>query len=290
MTLSNCPVCSGLLLPDEDDFRCVNCGRRFYSGQPSNDQSRTCRDCGEDISGLPQNFGCCLLCKENSKTELEPLEEPESEPRPQPPDDAMPDPEPEPEPSRLLNRVCQDCKEDISGRAWNCVRCIGCQKAADKAVMAQSNQELHRRRQEKFGTNLVKCPVCGEKFAPGRSLQMHQRRAHANSSTPPKVETRSCQAESEAEPEGEPVLPEYTPNDLDELVENLLKERSFGGKGHTISGANLVLAYIDAMIIVTEVTHQEAEKDLAALCRVRELLGDNQDEEQTQPVTVASDT
>ena len=286
MTLSNCPVCSGLLLPDEDeDLRCVNCGRRFYQGQPSNDQGETGKDC-------------------KAWEEPEPSEEPIPEPRPE--GSPLAD---KPSPSLTL-RVCQDCKEDISGRAWNCVRCLQCQKAADQAVMAQSNRELHRRRQEKFGTNLVKCPVCGKKFAPGRSMQTHQRRSHSDSSTPTKWEARSCQncgtdisddspgarrclacqAEEAAEPESEPVLPEYTPTAVDKLVEDLLKERSFGGKGYTISGANIALAYIDAMIIVTEVTQQETQKDLAALCRVRELLGDNQDEEQTQPATVASDT
>ena len=191
----------------------------------------------------------------------------------------MPEPKPEGSPLTgkpspgLASRVCQDCKEDISARHRNCLRCVDCQKAKDKAVLAQSNQEVQRRRQEKFGANLVKCPDCDRKFATGGGMQVHQRRSHSDSPAPTKGD--------------EPVLPEYTPTDFDELVEKLLKERGFGGKGHTLSGADIVLAYIDTMIIVvtevtevTEAIHPEAQKDLAALCRIRELLADTQDEEQ----------
>ena len=351
MTLSNCPACSGLLVPDDDEFRCVNCGRRFSSGQPSNDHGRTCRDCNVDIVALPPNVVRCLSCRglandtasalKNLKTELKPWEEPEAQPVPEPdpePKTRPSEPMPEPVGSPLAKpspRMCQDCKADISGRSLRSLRCVDCQEAAEKASMAEVNQETHRRRQEKFGTNLVECPVCGRKFSPGRGLQTHQRRSHADSSTPPKGATRSCQdckadiserpwncvrcvdcqkaadkavvtqsnlelsrRRQEKRRSHEPVEPaepagtsaesesesEYTPTQLDNLVDQLLKERSFGGKGHTISGMGIVAVYIDAMIIVAESTHQEAQKDLAALCRIKELLADNQDETAKQEI------
>ena len=207
---------------------------------------------------------------------------------------------------RLPIRVCQDCKGDMTGRGGSSFRCVECQKAANQAVMAQHNLKTHRRRQEKFGTNLDDCPVCERKFAPGTGMRVHQR-SHADSSTPPKVATRSCQdcggdisnrspessrclpCQTDAEPaepepiEPEPVEPastsaesesEYTPTPLDDLVDKLLEERSLG-KGQIISGMSLVAVYIDAMIIAAEVTHQEAQDDLAALCRIKELLADN---------------
>ena len=357
VTLSNCPVCSGLLLPDEDDLRCVNCGRRFYPSQPSTRVPiRVCQDCKTDISGLGRvNAVRCLSCIDlandaasawkNLKTEMEPWEEPEPvpepEPEPPPPEEPMPVPEPEPEPPppeepmpvpepessppagkptpRLPIRVCRDCKRDISGRRWNCVRCVECQKATDKATTAQANQETHRRRQERFGTALVECLSCRRKFVPGRGMQTHQRRSHADSSTPPKGETRSCQDcggdISDRSPESsrclpcqtnaesvEPIEPaehasksvksesehEYTPTPLDDLVDKLLTERSFGGKGHTISGENIVLAYIDVMIVVEEGSIEESQKNLAALYRVKALLVNDPDEGQNQPAASSS--
>ena len=154
MTLSKCSACSGLLLPDEDELRCVNCGRRFYSDQPANGPSRTCRDCEADISALQRNLVRCLSCKglatdtasaqKNLKTEPQAVPEPEPDPQPVPEPEPDPQPVPEPEPKprpseepilepgvsplagkpspKLPIRVCQDCKGDMTGRGGSSFR------------------------------------------------------------------------------------------------------------------------------------------------------------------------
>ena len=61
MTLSNCTRCSGLLVPDEDDLHCVNCGRRFYFGQLADDLGKNGNE-GEAVEEPePEPWGGPLL-------------------------------------------------------------------------------------------------------------------------------------------------------------------------------------------------------------------------------------